>query len=136
MLEPGESELSQPKEKKFQFVSEAAKRAYLDLPAHIQQLFGVDLNAIQQGKAPYSPIKDVSSSVGQGTFELIENGSPAYRALYCAKFDETVYILHAFEKTTNGVDRKEMATAEGRYKEMTAIRRAAQADAKKQRKNN
>lgn len=30
----------------------------------------------------------------------------------------TVFVLHAFEKTTNGVDQKEMATAKARYKEM------------------
>lgn len=118
-------------EKKFAFVSEAAKRAYLDLPDTIKQQFGNDLNAIQQGKRPFSEIKDVSTSVGQGTFELIENGSPAYRALYCAKFADTVYILHAFTKTTNNVDQKQMDTAAARYKEMTAQLRAAAAAAKK-----
>ncbi|WP_442682157.1 type II toxin-antitoxin system RelE/ParE family toxin [Stenotrophomonas sp. JC08] len=124
--------MSQPKEKKFAFVSEAAKRAYLDLPDTIKQQFGTDLNAIQQGKRPFSEIKDVSASVGQGTYELIENGSPAYRALYCAKFADTVYILHAFTKTTNNVDQKQMDTAAARYKEMTAQLRAAAAAAKKQ----
>ena len=123
-------------EKKFAFVSEAARRAYLSLPDAIQRQFGVDLNAIQQGKRPFSPIKDVSSSVGQGTYELIENGSPAYRALYCAKFADTVYILHAFTKTTNAVDKKEMETAEARYKEMTAQLRAAAVAAKKQARLN
>jgi phage-related protein len=29
-----------------------------------------------------------------------------------------VFVLHAFAKTTNGVDYKEMATAAKRYKEM------------------
>lgn len=118
-------------EKKFAFVSEAAKRAYLDLPDTIKQQFGNDLNAIQQGKRPFSEIKDVSTSVGQGTYELIENGSPAYRALYCAKFADTVYILHAFTKTTNSVDQKQMDTAAARYKEMTAQLRAEAAAAKK-----
>ena len=107
-------------EKKFEFVSEAAKRAYKALPDEIQKQFGTDLNAVQQGKRPFSSFKDVSSSVGQGTIELIENGSPAYRALYCTKYLDTVYILHAFEKTTNHVDQKEMDTAKNRYKEMTA----------------
>lgn len=36
------------------------------------------------------------------------------------KYLDTVFILHAFEKTTNGVDHKEMATAAKRYKEMKA----------------
>jgi phage-related protein len=104
--------------KDFEFVSAAAKRAYLALPAHIQNQFGTDLNAVQQGKDPFSSHKVLSETVGSGAIEPIENGSPAYRAVYCCKYLNTVFVLHAFEKTTNGVDQKEMATAKARYKEM------------------
>jgi phage-related protein len=106
--------------KKFAFVNQAARRAYLDLPREVQEQFGSDLNAVQQGERPFSNIKDISESVGSGAIELIENGSPGYRAVYCAKYLETVYVLHAFTKTTNGVDRAAMQTAKGRYKEMKA----------------
>jgi phage-related protein len=106
--------------KKFEFVSAAAKRAYLALPKEIQYQFGVDLNAVQQGKEPFSAHKVLTESVGPGAIELIENGSPAYRAVYCVEYLDTVFILHAFEKTTNGVDKKEMATAAKRYKELKA----------------
>ena len=34
------------------------------------------------------------------------------------KYFDIVFVLHAFEKTTNGVDRKELATAAKRYQEM------------------
>jgi phage-related protein len=104
--------------KKFEFVSPAALKAYLALPKHIQYQFGTDLNAVQQGKDPFSSHKVLTESVGPGAIELIENGSPAYRAVYCVKYLDTVFVLHAFEKTTNGVDRKEMAIAAKRYKEM------------------
>ena len=104
--------------KKFEFVSEAAKRAYRDLPREIQIQFGGDLNAVQQEKEPFSAFKSLSATVGPGAIELIENGSPAYRAIYCCKYLDTVYVLHAFVKTTNGVDRKELSTAKARYKEM------------------
>ena len=60
----------------------------------------------------------MTETVGPGAIELIENGSPAYRAVYCVKYLDTVFVLHAFEKTTNGVDHKEMAAAAKRYKEM------------------
>jgi phage-related protein len=106
--------------KKFEFVSPAAKRSYLALPKEIQYQFGVDLNAVQQGKDPFSAHKVLAATVGPGAIELIENGSPAYRAVYCVKYLDTVFILHAFEKTTNGVDQKEMATATKRYKELKA----------------
>lgn len=104
--------------KSFEFVSEAAKRAYKALPKGIQHPFGVDLNAIQQSKEPFSAHKTLSDTVGPGAIELIENGSPAYRAIHCCKYLDTVYVLHAFEKTTNGVDRKELSTAKARYKDM------------------
>lgn len=104
--------------KKFEFISPAAKRAYLALPKEIQYQFGADLNAVQQDRDPFSAHKSLSESVGPGAIELIENGSPAYRAVYCVKYLDTVFVLHAFEKTTNGVDQKEMATAAKRYKEM------------------
>jgi phage-related protein len=104
--------------KKFEFVSQAAMKAYLALPKDIQYQFGTDLNAVQQGKGPFSAHKVLTETVGPGAIELIENGSPAYRAVYCVKYLDTVFVLHAFEKTTNGVDHKEMATAAKRYKEM------------------
>ena len=104
----------------FAFSSEAAERAYKELPREIQQQFGHDLNAVQQGKRPSSDFEDVSSSVGKGAIELKENGSPAYRAVYCAKFENTVYVLHAFTKTAQGSDKKNMDTAKLRYKELEA----------------
>jgi phage-related protein len=120
-------------EKNFEFVSAAALKAYLSLPKTIQHQFGTDLRAVQQGKAPFSAHKVLTESVGPGAIELIENGSPAYRAVYCCKYLDTVFILHAFEKTTNGVDRKEMATAQGRYKEMMKKVEAARKQAKRPR---
>lgn len=106
--------------KKFEFISDAARRAFLELPRDIQVQFSTDLNAVASNKRPFSPFKDISKSVGKGAIELIENGSPAYRAVYCAKYLDTVYILHAFTKTTNGVDKKAMDTASKRYKDMMA----------------
>lgn len=117
--------------KQFKFVNEAAKRSFLSLPKDIINQFGSDLNAVQQNKKPFSDFKDISASVGQGAIELIENGSPAYRAVYCAKYLNTVYILHAFTKTTNGVDRQGMATAKLRYNEMMEDVKASEKSKKK-----
>jgi phage-related protein len=121
-------------EKKFKFINEASKKEFLSLPQEVMSQFGSDLNAVQQGKRPFSDIKDISSSVGTGAIELIENGSPAYRAVYCAKYLDTVYILHSFVKTTNGVDRAAMKTAEMRYKLMMQEVRAEQKENKIRKK--
>lgn len=109
-----------PKELNFKFINAAAKRDFSNLPKDIISQFGSDLNAVQQGQRPFSDFEDLSSTIGAGVIELKENGSPAYRAVYCAKHLNTVYVLHAFTKTTNGVDRPAMNTLLKRYKEMMA----------------
>ena len=53
-----------------------------------------------------------------GVIELKINGSPAFRCVYIAKFENTVFVLHSFEKTTNEVDKKAMETLLDRYKEL------------------
>jgi phage-related protein len=103
--------------KKFAFVNNAAEREYKDLPKGIQAQFGTSLQAIQEDKKsllPTTPLKNI----GSGIIELKINGSPAFRCVYIAKFIDTVFVLHSFEKTTNTVDRQAMRTLEQRYKEL------------------
>lgn len=104
------------------------------LPKDIQKQFGADLYAVQQGERPFSDFKDISGSVGTGAIELIENGSPAYRAVYCAKYLDTVFVLHAFTKTAQGTDQAAMDTAQKRYKVMKERVAAEEKLAKKQAK--
>ncbi|MCD9098068.1 type II toxin-antitoxin system RelE/ParE family toxin [Luteimonas fraxinea] len=118
----------------FAFSSDAARRAFMSLPPEIRQQFGHDLNAVQEGQRPVSDFEDVSASVGRGAIELKENGSPAYRAVYCTKFENTVFVFHAFEKTAQGVDRANIATAKKRYNELVADVNARAQQAKRARK--
>lgn len=103
--------------KKIEFVSAAAEREFRQLPRNIKERFALDLKAVQMGRDPFSRIKSLTT-VGAGAIELIKNGKPAYRCIYVAKFDDTIYILHSFVKTTNGVDRPAMELASQRYKEI------------------
>ena len=106
--------------KKFAFVNDAAERGYKALPKDIQDEFGKDLRRIQYGQEPELTINHLSS-VGAGVVELKINGSPAFRCVYVAKYLDTVVVLHSFTKTTNGVDRQAMKTAEQRLKELKAV---------------
>lgn len=103
--------------KKFRFVNSASRKCFGELPTDIQMQFANDLKRVQEGKQPLSDFK-VLTGEWKGVVELIENGSPAYRTVYCAKYLDTVYILHSFTKTTNGVDRKAMKTVGLRYRQM------------------
>lgn len=102
---------------RFAFVSNAAEREYKDLPEAIQDDFGKALRCVQHHEKPFLPIEYLDS-IQSGVIELKVNGSPAYRCVYIAKYENTVVVLHSFVKTTNGVDRKAMALAEKRLKEL------------------
>tara|TARA_R110002167_G_scaffold142953_4_gene332080 strand:- start:40234 stop:40566 length:333 start_codon:yes stop_codon:yes gene_type:complete len=104
--------------KKFKFINNQSKKDFLALPDKIQKRFANDLNAICQNKEPFSKFKHLKDSLGISAVELIENGRPAYRTIYVAKFADTVFILHSFTKTTNSVDRQAMDTAKKHYKLM------------------
>lgn len=105
--------------KRFAFVNDAAEREYKELPSDIQDEFGKDLRRIQYGQDPELTLAYLNS-IGAGIVELKINGSPAFRCVYVAKYLDTVIVLHSFTKTTNGVDRKAMKTAEKRLKELRA----------------
>ena len=104
--------------KELRFINKQSLKEFKALPDEIQKRFALDLQAVMEGKRPFSNFKNISDSVGVGTIELIENGRPAYRTLYVAKYENAVYVLHSFTKTTNGVDRQAMETAKQRYKAM------------------
>jgi phage-related protein len=107
------------------YVNNSAKKALQKLPRDIAIDFLNDLNFVANGKDPRSEFKHLPA-LGAGVIELIENGSPAFRVVYCAKFLDTVYVLHAFTKTTNGVDKKAMETVKDRYKDMMVLVREAE----------
>lgn len=93
--------------KKFEFVNEAAKRAFLDLPRDVMRQFGADLQAVQNDERPFSDYKHLKDSVGPGAIELIENGSPAYRAVYCAKLPTRFsFSMHSPRPPTGWIARQ------------------------------
>lgn len=112
------------------YINNAAKKAVKDLPENIAIDFLNEVTLVAAGKNPRCDFKFLKS-IGPGVIELIENGSPAYRLIYCAKHLDKVYILHAFTKTTNGVDGAAMSTVEKRYKEMMKIVHEAKKTVKK-----
>lgn|SRR5690554_2398085 len=112
--------------KRFGFVNDTAMGEYCELPEEVQSEFGSSLNQIQHDETPFLPVKHLAE-IGPGACELIINGSPAFRCMYIAKHEKAVIVLHSFTKTTNGVDRRAMATAKLRYKELMREIRAGSA---------
>jgi phage-related protein len=102
---------------KIAYVSDAAERAFQKLPRDVQEDFVKALDDLQKERTPSMPFKYLKA-VGKGAIELIINGSPAYRTIYVAKYNDTIYILHAFTKTTNGTDQPAINVAKERYKKI------------------
>ena len=56
------------------------------------------------------------SRIGQGVREIrIRDESGAFRVLYVAKFSDTVYVLHCFQKKTPKTSKADIDLAEKRY---------------------
>jgi phage-related protein len=99
-----------------QFPSEARRRAGFELPA------------VQRGDEP-SDFKPMPV-VGSGTYELRLQTDDAYRVFYIAKFQEAVYVLHAFQKKTQKTTKHDIALGQQRYEEAQRAHRFQQAKAK------
>lgn len=63
------------------------------------------------------------STVSAGVAEIRIRGRLDHRVLYIAKFEEAVYVLHAFEKKSRHTRKADLDLARARLKELDALRR-------------
>jgi len=56
------------------------------------------------------------SQIGSGVEEIRVHVGDEYRVLYVAKFEEGVYVLHAFEKKSQRTAQRDKDLAERRYR--------------------
>jgi phage-related protein len=85
------------------------------MPANVRHDIGVELMRVQFGGQPtdFKPM----SSVGPGAYEIrVRDASGAFRAIYVAKFEAAVYVLHAFQKKTQQTAKADIELAKVRYK--------------------
>jgi len=65
------------------------------------------------------------SSVGAGVEEIRVRTGREHRIFYVAKFEEAVYVLHAFEKKTRKTPKPDLNLARSRLQELVRTRRVA-----------
>lgn len=78
---------------------------------------GYQIDKVQNGEEPdnWKPMK----TIGPGVNEIrIADEGDAYRVLYVAKFEDTVYILHCFKKQTQKTSEADKKIAVKRYKSL------------------
>lgn len=64
------------------------------------------------------------TQVGPGTFEIRIHTDGEHRIIVVSKFEEAVYVLHAFEKKTHRTPFRDIELARKRYRALLAERGA------------
>lgn len=78
---------------------------------------GYAIDDLQHGRMPsdFKPMSDV----GAGVYEIRISTPPSkdqYRVFYVAKFEDAVYILHAFHKKTQKTAKSDLDAGRKQYK--------------------
>lgn len=66
------------------------------------------------------------STIGAGVTEIRIHTGREFRIMYVAKFEDAVYVLHAFEKKTQRTAQADIELTKARLKEVLRERAVAQ----------
>ena len=85
-------------------------------PEDARRKVGFQLRAVQRGENPtdFKPM----STIGKGVYEIRIRTEDAYRIFYVARFEEAVYVLHAFQKKTQKTAKQDIQIGQQRYQQM------------------
>jgi len=103
-----------PKPIEFRGDSLEMLRAFPDSP---RREIGFQIDKVQRGLEPddWKPM----STIGPGVREIrVRDGTGAYRAIYLAKLEEAIYVLHCFQKKTEKTSLKDIRVARQRLTEL------------------
>ena len=92
------------------------------MPKSARMALGTGLRAVQRGLMPadFKPMP----SIGSGVYEIrCKDVHGAFRVVYVAKFEEAVYVLHAFQKKTQKTSRPDRELAASRYRKLLEKRK-------------
>lgn len=98
-----------------------SKKIYDEFSEETKDDLGYNLGRVQNNEVPqdFKPM----TTVGKGVYELrFSDGKTFSRVMYIAKFEEAVYVLHAFEKKTNSTEKQDIDLAKTRLKELISNR--------------
>ena len=91
-------------------------KALTAFPKEIRQAAGFQLHLIQQGHDPddWKPMQSIGASVR----EIRVHVAGEHRIIYLARFEEDVYILHAFRKKTQKTAKQDLDIARARFRDV------------------
>jgi phage-related protein len=89
-----------------------------DFPEDAKHDAGYQLDKVQRGEQPddFKPMP----TIGRGVEEIrVWDDRGTYRVIYTARLPDSVYVLHAFQKTTQGTAKRDIDLAKQRFVELT-----------------
>lgn len=95
---------------------------------------GFSLGQLQKGLQPACDTRSMSS-IGPGVYELKESDERTwYRAMYLAKVNNVIHVLHCFEKDSKKTSRRDLEIARQRLKQVKLRLQEQKVDEKRSRK--
>lgn len=92
-----------------------------NFPDNIKQDAGYQLHRVQTGQMP-TDFKFMPS-IGSSVIEIrLKDNHGIYRVIYTAKFDDGVYVLHAFNKKSQKTPKADIELAKTRLKQISQQR--------------
>ena len=91
-------------------------------PARIQA--GHELFMVQVGRDPddWKPM----TTIGPGACEIrVRDQAGAFRVIYVARFEDAVYVLHAFQKKSRKTSQADLRLARQRYRDARDLAKGA-----------
>ena len=94
----------------------SSKEDTIAFPDDAKREAGYQLGLVQAGEDPddWKPFSDI----GAGVKEIRIHQNNEYRIMYVTKFDECIYVLHAFVKKEQKTKQSDINLAKQRYKEI------------------
>ena len=95
-----------------------SKEVLSGFPRDVKVSLGYSLRRLQNGEFPACETRSMGS-IGKGVWELKESDERAwYRVVYLTKIGSVIHVLHCFEKESRRTDKRDVATARARLKQV------------------
>lgn len=103
-----------------------ARAEFLDFPRAAIRKAGYSLGLVQLGDEPddWKPMEGIGRGACEIRVRSVEGGVVQHRVIYVAKFEEAIYVLHAFEKKTRATSQHNLDVARARYGQMLRERQS------------
>lgn len=103
----------------------SAHRDLRGFPTEARRRAGHELHQLQRGLAPgdWKPMRAVGPGAGEIRISTERHGGRVeHRIFYVAKFEEAIWVLHAFQKTSRRTSRHQIEIGKERYAAMLRAR--------------